>query len=169
MNFLITGFPGTGKTAVARELKQRGYVAYDPEAMRGFMHLESRQTGRPIHMPQEVARGWFDTTGAFNWDITRVPKLLSQDKTVFICSLANNMEDLWDKFEKVFVLQLDDVELEQRIRARGKHIDTTPELLADTLMLRRHFETSLLNRGAVPINAHPATSAIADRIIAQSL
>lgn len=169
MKVLITGFPGTGKSSIAHELKLRGYNAYDPEAMRGYMHLQDINTGRPVQIPEHPMRGWFDTYGAFNWDITRLTRLLGQSKakTVFICSLADNIESLYALFDRVFVLVLDDFELENRLRSRSKFIDTNPEMLADTLMLHRHFEQSLLNQGANAINVHANIKTVTDHILQQ--
>lgn len=169
MKILITGFPGMGKTAIAAELKRRGHAAYDPEAMRGYMHLQNVETGQHIHKPVNPPRGWFDNVGAYNWDIPRVSSLLDAHEEVFICSLADNMDALWSRFDKVFVLTLDDLLLEQRIRERttkGPGDDTTQ--LADVMMLHRHFENSLIAKGAFKLDVRPGVHELVDRILSIS-
>ncbi len=52
MNYLITGFPGMGKSTIAAELKRRGHKAYDPQNMRTYMHVEDQQTGKHTTAPQ---------------------------------------------------------------------------------------------------------------------
>ena len=92
MKALVTGYPSTGKSSITKELRQRRHVAYDTETMRGYMHAESIQTGARIPLPQPVPRGWFGTTGGYNWDITRVIALLNAHEDIFICALADNQE-----------------------------------------------------------------------------
>lgn len=166
MKVLITGFPGTGKTAVARELARRGHAAYDPEAMRGYMHLQSVATGRPVHKPAHPPRGWYDTVAAYNWDLPRVAQLIDGHDDVFICSLADNMTELRPKFDKMFVLSLDEPLLEQRIRERtSKGPGSDAAQLADVLTLHKHFESSLLNQGAIAINVAAGVPEIVDKIL----
>ena len=166
MKILITGFPGTGKTSVAHELSRRGHNAYDPEAMRGYMHLQSVGTGRNIHKPDHPPRGWYDTVASYNWDLPRVAKLIEGHEDVFICSLADNMEALLPSFDKVFVLVLDDLLLKQRIRKRNsKGPGNDPSQLADVLMLHRHFEASMTEAGAIPINVESGVSEVVARIL----
>jgi broad-specificity NMP kinase len=167
MKVLITGFPGTGKSSVAQELQRRGHSAYDTEAMRGYMHLEDVVTGERVKLPDPVPRGWFDTRGNFNWDIVRVTQLLeAHTDDVFICALADNQGALYDQFDKMFILIVDEVDLEKRLRLR-----TTTDYgkdgleMADIMMLHKHFEQSLQNLGAIPINAKKALHDVVDDIL----
>ncbi len=166
MKALITGYPGTGKSSVARELQKRGHNAYDTEAMRGYMHAESLKTGKRIPLPNPVPRGWFETTGGYNWDIPHVSVLLSSYDDVFVCALADNQEELYDLFDIIFLLTLDEVEMEHRLRLRS---DTTygkdPHELADILLHHRHFEQSLLAHGAVAVNAAQAIPQVVNEIL----
>lgn len=165
MKVLITGYPGTGKSTIAKALKTRGRHAYDTEAMRNFMHAEANSTSRRIAIPSPVPRGWFDTTGSYNWDVPRVTTLIQSYKDVFICALADNQEIFYPLFDKIFIL-LDEVELEKRLRLRF----TTPygkdrDELVDILLLHKHFEQSLIENGAVPINVQPSVIDIVDTIL----
>jgi hypothetical protein len=166
MKALVTGYPGTGKSSVARELQKRGHIAYDTEAMHGYMHLQSVTSGKKIALPSPVPRGWFDTTGNYNWDIPRVSALLNAHEDVYICALADNQEILYDVFDCIFLLLLDEVELEKRLFLRtttnyGKDAGE----LADILMLHRPFEQSLLNRGAISIDVSKAVPDVVDEIL----
>lgn len=166
MKAFITGYPGTGKSSVARELKQRGYQAYDTEAMRNYMHPEDIISGRRVQIPTPVPRGWFDTTGSYNWDIPRVIVLLNSHEDVFICALADNQNSLFEYFDKIFVLVLDEVELENRLQQRttttyGKDHDE----LADILVLHKHFEQSLIENGAIAINTHDSVQFVVDELL----
>lgn len=166
MNFLITGFPGTGKTAIAAELKRRGYNAYDTENMRGYMHTESRTDGIRIQKPSDVPSGWYDTIGAYNWDSIKILKLLNDPRDKFICAKAHNQSDFFDQFNKIFVLTLDFTEMIKRLKNRaGKAIGKTNFELSDIITIREHFELSLLNHNATEINVDKHINEVVDEIL----
>jgi hypothetical protein len=164
--FLVTGYPGTGKSSIAHELQRRGHVAYDTESMRGYMYAESIQTGRRIPLPSPVPADWFDTTGRYVWDLSRIMKLMQQHDDVYICALADNQEELYGFFDKIFLLLLDETlmrhRLEQRTTTRyGKDSDE----LSDIMKMHRHFESSLLNAGAVSIHTDKALPDVVSEIL----
>lgn len=166
MKVLITGYPGTGKSTIAKVLKARGRHSYDTEAMCNYMHAVNVHSGKRIAIPSPVPRGWFDTTGSYNWDIPRVTALLNSYEEIYICALADNQEEFYPLFDKIFILLLDEVELENRLLSRP----TTPygkdrDELADIMLLHKHFEQSLIESGAVPIDVHPSINEIVDTIL----
>jgi len=166
MNYLITGFPGMGKSTIAKELKRRGHKAYDPQAMQAYMHVEERATGRHIQAPDDVPHDWYDTDGAYNWNPLKIEELLNESGDIFICSMAHNQADFYDQFELIFVLTLDFTELASRLNERfGKALGKTPSELTDILSKHEHFEQSLLNRGAIRINVAKPESQIIDEIL----
>ncbi len=165
MKILITGFPGTGKSTIARTLKKRGYHAYDPERMHAFMHLENRITGKHIKRPPNTPRGWYDTEGAFNWNIPAVTKLLESYEEIYICSLADNMQSLYSDFDFIFILTADDFLLQQRLEKRNSGLSTTPSQMADILTLHRHFEQSLIEQGAYQLDVKKSVEQLVTTIL----
>lgn len=172
MNVLITGFPGTGKTAIAAELKRRGHRAYDPEVMRGHTHVEDRATGERVHPPKPVPSGWYDTTGAHTWDAVKLRELLGSSAAdagaddIFVCGFAHNVGDFWDLFDHVFMLTLDDTDLEQRLLSRSNAlIGRTPTERSDIMRLRGEFERRMVARGAHPLGSHAAPHQLVDQIL----
>lgn len=170
--FLVTGYPGTGKSSVARELQRRGHTAYDTEAMRGYMHAESTETGRRIPLPSPVPAGWFDDVGTYIWDVNRVTALLRRhDDTddVYICALADNQEDFYGMFDKIFLLLLDITLMQHRLEQRTtSDYGKDRQELSDILKMHRHFERSLLAAGAVGISTDRPLQQVAGEIIALS-
>jgi broad-specificity NMP kinase len=166
MNYLITGFPGTGKTSIAAELKRRGHNAYDTENMRGYMHTESRVDGGRIQKPSDVPSGWYDTVGAYNWDTVKILTLLDGPNDKFICAKAHNQSEFFDKFDKIFVLTLDFTEVIKRLHNRpGKAIGKTDSELSDIIIMREHFERSLLGCGAIAIDVTKGLHEVTDEIL----
>lgn len=155
-----------GKSSIARELKRRGHIAYDPQAMHAYMHVESRVNGKHITAPDEVPHDWYDEVGAFNWNTAKIENLLKSSDDIFICSMAHNQSSFYGKFERIFVLTLDDADLVTRLNNRwGKTIGKAPSELADILAKHRGFEQSLLNRGAIKINVSHTLTEIIDQIL----
>lgn len=166
MKILITGFPGTGKSSIAEELKRRGRNAYDPQSMHDYMHVGDRDTGRHIKQPESVPAGWYDNVGAYNWDLVKLEKLVQGNEDIFICSKAHNQSDFYNVFDKIFILTLDFTELLHRLNMRaGKSIGKSPEELSDIFSHKNHFEKSLINNGATEINASKPLHNIVDEIL----
>jgi hypothetical protein len=166
MKALVTGYPGTGKSSIAKSLKERGYDAYDIEAMPGYMHAVDSETGVKITLPSPVPRNWFENVGAYNWDSGRILRILDEHDDVYICALADNQKELYDSFDILFLLTLDEVDMESRLLSRmTTHYGKDQGELADILMNHRHFEDSLLNLGAHPINTKCALPEIVDEIL----
>lgn len=170
MKVLITGFPGTGKSSVALELKKRGHIAYDPQTMHGYMHTYDRKTGRKIAPPAQRPKGWYDTVGAYNWDGVKLQELLQKNEDIFICSKAHNQEQFYSLFDKIFVLTLDQTVLLHRLNLRrAPAIGKTDEELSDIFTLRDHFERSIIQQGALAIDVSKPVSTVVDSIVKQLL
>ena len=163
--FLVTGYPGTGKSSVAHELRRRGHFAYDTESMRGYMHVENVETGRHVPLPSPVPAGWFDTN-SYVWDIIRVSQLLLEHDDVYLCALADNQEQLYAAFDKIFILLLDETLLRQRLESRSTtSYGKDSQELSDIMKMHRHFEASLLNAGAIAINTDKSLPDVVTEIL----
>jgi len=166
LNALITGFPGTGKSAITGELKRRGYYAYDIEHIPGMVYCRDRQTGRKITPPEPVPSGWYDTVGEQVWDVIKLEQLLSAAHDVFICAFTHTIFDDFSLFDRCFLLTLDDMELEQRLLSRpGNTIGKNPRELSDILLRRKEFEARLLEKGALELNARTEPKDLVTKVL----
>lgn len=167
MKFLITGFPGTGKTTTAHALKARGRSAYDPQQMQGYMRIESREGGHVIHAPKPVPKSWYDSVGAYRWDHSKISTLLESQDDVYICSLAENQSKYYDAFDMIFVLHLPDKVLIQRLKGRDLNaLGHNKDEQADILLHRGAFEQQLVEHGAHLISTLPPPGEVVDAILA---
>lgn len=116
----ITGVPGAGKTTVQKELESRGYEAYDIDQPR-FGGPVNLATGESVTVPpiEERSAEWFDQ---HEWRVSRVAieklKQESEGKTVYLCGTATTDHLVWDLFDKVLYLQLDEATLRSRLASR---------------------------------------------------
>ncbi len=127
---------------------------------------KAEPAAKEIKLPSPVPRGWFDDVGGYNWDIPRVTQLLDSHDDVYICALADNQEILYDVLDYIFLLTLDEVELEKRLRLRNTtNYGKDAQELADIMTLHRHFEQSLLNAGAIQLNVAKNLPEVVDEIL----
>jgi len=121
--FLITGNPGSGKTALAAELTRRGLVAVDAD------HSAYWETasGAPVDHPDHVSDEWL-ASHRWVWSRERIEDIIRSHATVgqhvFLCGIATNQRDMLDLFSLVFLLSI-----EHRPRSRGS---TRPLTLTGT-------------------------------------
>jgi broad-specificity NMP kinase len=165
MRFLVTGPPGSGKSAVAAELTRRGLYALDTDEIPDLTGWDDRLTGRPaigIEHPIDLKRY------AWNW---RTPALLEllrpDDRDVFVCAVTSNMEYLLHLFDRVFALQVEASDLVERLRRRtnnlyGKH----PNELASVLEQYEQSQAFWRAYGATMINASRPVADVVDAILA---
>lgn len=156
-NYLIEGISGTGKSTVRKELEKRGYHAV--EADMEFGYFGDPKTGEPTEEKSQL--NWI-------WDVTKVDAKLgdsSRDIT-FVCGGAMNQQKLEHHFDKIFILQVDDKTLKQRILSRTSHdFGKKPEDLARQLEWNKGVDAYANQKGAVLIDASQPVEKVADAIL----
>lgn len=121
--FFITGIAGSGKSAITKELRSKGYEAYDTDDD-GFARWCNKKSGY-IHPKSSVKKE--DRTEAFladhSWIVPRseVEELAkrAKNKDVFLCGVASNEDELRDLFKQVFELVIDNETLKRRLVTRA--------------------------------------------------
>jgi broad-specificity NMP kinase len=167
-NYLIEGVSGAGKTSVAEELERRGHHVIHGD--RNFAYYGDPETGTPL----EVDAGSDDIdaiTFAYEhwiWPVDRVKALVAdrQHPITFFCGHSQNSHHFLRLFDGVFVLELDPVTLERRLRTRpdDEFGGRAPER---ELTLRMHRTRGDLPEGAIGIDATAPVAAVADDILAR--
>jgi hypothetical protein len=164
----VTGSPGAGKSTVCELLESRGELAVDADS-EGYSQWCDRASGQvDTEPPYPVPAGWLDR---FGWKISRprVEALAARARgtTVFLCGSVENEVEVWDLFDLVICLVIDDQTLRDRLRGRttnafGKH----PEELAAALKWNPGNEASYRRFGARIIDGIRPPAEVAEAILA---
>lgn len=163
--YLVTGRGGSGKSAVCRELQRRGLPAYDADNVAGLCRWQDRKTGQQITVDPS---GDIDFTKvSWTWQDTILKALINDNRDLILCGSASNQNDYHSLFEIIFVLTLDPITHEYRLRTRdfayGKH----PDLRRRLVEHHQLFADKLVEAGAVPINTLQSIPKTVDDILAK--
>jgi dephospho-CoA kinase len=113
-NYLIGGVSGAGKTTVCNELQRRGYQGIHGD--RELAYQGDPETGAPTDgfQPEHHI-----------WDVKKVIALIdNQDEAVtFFCGGSRNYHKFIDRFDGVFVLEVD---LETSLRRIDERVALDP-------------------------------------------
>jgi broad-specificity NMP kinase len=164
----VTGSSGVGKSTVCTLLKGLGELAVDAD-WDGYNHWFDRSSGQVVVDPLYPApAGWLER---FAWRISRaeVEALAARmtDKTAFLCGSVENEVDVWDLFDLVVCVVVDNETLRDRLLTRttnafGKH----PEELAAALSWNDGAESTYRRLGARIIDGRRPPAEVADAILA---
>lgn len=167
MKYLITGVAGSGKSAVAKELRQRGYAAYDTEV--GFSYYVNKNTGHRVSRPANPTHEWYENHERV-FDEKVLKNLLAKhaDETLFICSITANQRRFYPVFKKIFLLTIDKNTLIERISSRTDNSFGKHPVDFDRLLTRHdQFDEEMKNIGAIPVDGHLPLEKVVDSILAQ--
>ena len=165
----ITGVSGTGKSAIAKELKKRGLFAFDIEEIEGMCYWIDRKTQEQV-ADYNPTTDWLET---HDWicDIKKLKELLETDKdTIIITGITGNQDDYLKLFDKIFLLQSTEETFVNRMALRhlkpaensyGQH----PAERDFAIRNYKNFEDKMLALGTIPINSEYSISEVANEIL----
>lgn len=121
-NVLIEGVSGAGKTTVAEELERRDFHVVHGD--RTLAYVGDPETGAPVARPAGLTgidlMRW--SQAHHLWDVEQVDSLMS-DRTrpvTFFCGGSRNLASYIERFDAVFVLEVDAATLDDRLRRRSR-------------------------------------------------
>jgi dephospho-CoA kinase len=168
--YYVTGIFGSGKSAVCEELKKRGYVSYDDDE-HNITQWREKETGNYLGNNKRVAGPNGSKLELYDWHIS-TEKILELTKdtnkeVLFMCGTATNRHEIWNLFEKVFLLHIDETTLRRRLDSRtGNDFGKDSTDLKDILNLHKELEQTDIDAGAIVISGTDTVDKIADKIIA---
>ena len=167
--FLVTGNPGSGKSALAGELVRRCLAAIDPDDDPELAHWEDA-AGRRVSGPSRPDRDWLGSH-RWVWSRSRLQDILAPGTgAVFVCGIARNQDELRDLFDRVFLLRIDERTQEARLAAHDAlHPPGRSEAGRQEIRQgRAAFEAQMLKTGAIPLDGRAPTAVIASELLALS-
>lgn len=164
-NYLITGVAGTGKSTLAKELRRRGYAAYDTEE--GFSYYVDKRTGERCAYPKEPSPEWYENhERVFDEKVLMNLFKKHADEPLFIASITANQAKYYDHFDKIFLLSAPDEVITHRLGTRtNNYFGRHPLDLARVIGRHQQFDDELRALGATPIDSTQPIEQVAAEII----
>lgn len=166
-NYLITGVAGTGKSTIAKELRRRGYAAYDTEE--GFSYYVDKQTGERCAYPARPSQEWYDRHERV-FDEKILMNLLKKHagEPLFICSITANQSKYYGQFDKIFLLTAPDDVITHRLGTRtNNYFGRHPLDLQRVIGRHQQFDDELKAVGAILVDSTQPIEKVADEILSE--
>lgn len=164
----VTGTSGAGKSSVCDALRARGATAVDAD-WDGYSFWVDRLDGEVVtEPPYPVPRGWLDR---YSWRINRARveelALQSQGGVSFLCGSVENEREVWDLFDRVICLIIDDETLTRRLAARTTNaFGKQREELRAAIGWNHTVEGIYRGRGAAIIDATRPIETVVNDVLA---
>jgi broad-specificity NMP kinase len=168
----VTGIPGTGKSAVLRELRARGFEAQGVDED-GFADWVHRETGQIEEFPRGDASAEIHTWYAKHaWVLSanRIAGLKRESdgarRSVFLCGVAEGEPEVWHYFDRVIALVAPADVLYRRLATReGNNFGKSPLELAEIMKWYATSEASYRRAGAIVVDATQSIRAVANEVV----
>jgi broad-specificity NMP kinase len=166
----ITGIPGTGKSTVRQKLLRQGHIAYGG-AEDSIAAFYNNETGQRLEGWVEAKDRNLEWKSKYTWKIARETieqlKNRAKDKTIFLCAATrNDVDELWDLFDTVIALTIDEETLRHRLGTRtnndvGKTQDELQSILERQKLARQRYESL----GATIVDGTQPIEKVVDEIV----
>jgi adenylate kinase family enzyme len=165
----ITGCSGAGKTTIAAVLARRGLAAIDADGD-PLLARSVDAAGNEVEEsgePEEPDFAWL-SQHSWAWNPARLDELIraAAPATLYVCGGADNELELADRFNQVFLLEIDEPTMLTRLAARQANdwgrIGDTREYLRRKLP---KLQDRLRAIGAIPIDARQPLDQVVDAIL----
>lgn len=166
-SILIAGISGTGKSSICGKLTKLGYKSYDIEEIEGLFTMFDKRTGKPF---VDYDNYDLEKVKYHDWvcDKNKLQELVLKNKngTTFYCGIASNTYDLLPLFDKVILLQASLEVIRKRLTERTTNdFGKTVEVQDMVLKEKDSWEKSMIEKGAIPIDANRSLAEMAGEIV----
>lgn len=166
----ITGIPGSGKSTVRLELLSRSYEAYGgvEDNLAAFYNVD---TGEHVDGWMPSNKRTKEWNGQHAWKIPRetIQKLkdTSKDKTIFLCAVTkNDKSELWDLFDLVIALTIDEETLRSRLLTRTNNdVGKTEHELKVLVERQKGIAEEYENLGAILVDATQSIENVVSEVL----
>jgi hypothetical protein len=133
MKILVTGTPGSGKTALVEYAQSIGDVRFvDADELPGLCEWREFKTGEVLGLVTEYKETgeneWYEKYGWY-WRLDVLAKFLESNPNSIICGSSENVVEAYKYFNKLFVLKKTEEELILNLEnpKRNNPFGRTPE------------------------------------------
>lgn len=170
MRYLITGMGGSGKTTTIQTLDAQGFAAVDIEDLPANEYCKwvDARTGELASYHTGVGSQWLKDH-CWIWEIERLQDYLENitDSPFFFAGYGMNQEQLYDQFDKIFLLEIEPDVLYKRLLTRQQRnaFAATPEEAQYILSWYQDWQEATKAKGAIPIPADQSGEAVSKQIL----
>lgn len=163
--FYVTGISGAGKTSVGDALIELGYESHDVDR-EGFAAHYHTETGKRADRAVRT-REFHD---AHDWKMSRsmVEELAekAKGKIIFLCGVVSNENEVWDLFDRVVALTVDEQTLRERLASRDNNeFGKSEDELQMVLEWHKLAEEQYRKHGAIVIDGTQPLEDVVERIL----
>lgn len=164
----VTGISGAGKSTVREELARRGFAAFDTDEdeVAQWTHTVTRAITPLLADAHRTPE--FLAEHEWRAEPERVRQLArdAESRRTFLCGSVGNDDEVWEFFDSVFVLSIDESSLRHRLLTRTAHdFGTKPHELDLVLVWHSVIDDYYRSRGAVLVDATRPIGAIVDEML----
>jgi len=170
MRYLITGMGGSGKTTTIQTLAAQGFSAVDIEDLPANQYCKwiDARTGEVAFYHTGVGSRWLKEH-CWIWELGRLQQYIEkhEDDPFFFAGYGTNQEQLYDTFDKIFLLEIEPFVLYERLLTRQQRnaFAATPEEAEYILSWYQDWQKSTKAKGAIPISADQPAEVVCRQIL----
>jgi gluconate kinase len=171
MNVLVTGTSGSGKSAVGKILKERGFdvIEIDTDTFKGLSiaYWRDKSTGQGVNMPWPPPENWH-TENDWVWRVNVLSDRLNfvSDSITFACGDSRNKSEAYSLFDKIFVLKVNDDTLGARIQSRNdNYFGKAPSEFKWITEQNKTIANEVRKAGGIVIDANNSINKVVDSIL----
>lgn len=169
MKTLITGVAGTGKSTIAKALRERGFFTVDFSDVPDMCYWQDENTGEKVEYSPVHSREWFVTKKRI-CDIERLKEIMNQQDDVIVTGVASgNIAEYVPLFDKVLLLQCTPESLVHRLETRTNlsGYGKTKTEQDDNIEWQKEFDPQLLSLGAIAVSTEGGLDKVVSEIISK--
>jgi hypothetical protein len=164
---LVTGFAGSGKSRVSRELRRMGYLAFDIENVEGLFRMVEKATGG-------ASKGYDNTSvedvKTHDWmcDTAKLRRLIKENSQseAYYCGVSSNIDELLPLFDEVILLVASEQVLRRRLGSRGPdEFGGDPRVQRLALGWKEGWEDHMRSMGPRVVDADQAIGKVISNVL----
>ena len=166
MTILLTGVAGTGKSTLAKALRERGFFTVDFSEAPGMCFWQDSATKEKVIYSPVHSREWFQNK-AFICDIEKLKEIINKQDDIIMTGVASgNQTEYFPLFDKVILLQCNPETSVYRMQTRNTAYGKTKAEQDDMIEWQKEFNPLLLSQGAIPVSTEGELETVVDKIVA---